>query len=1209
MQQQALYRLPITRAVNPSVSTSHLDPKVEQVEIEEYVFTDEIINGLYRILNALKNNQHYSHIGIWIDGYYGSGKSHFLKYLDYCITPHTREKALKGLLDAVKEIDPTDTNHDLECNAYEMQQIADWLEKATVDARIFNLETFHDYNNEKNLAFLHIFWLQFNILRGFNRYNLALALTLEKSLYEKGKFEEFKQRIKEEYDVDWNAGTETESADLIDCELDHILDIAVELVPTLDKESMRLRILNRDVNLSIDRLAQEMAAYLKTQDDNYRLIFLADEVSQFINRDHDRYLNLQEIVTRLSETCQNKVWIACTAQQDLSQIVNDCHIAQEKDNAGKIMGRFEVKVSLKGTLSEYITRKRILDKKEEVKPLLSALYAENKDLYPINFPLPASYSTYSSEEDFINYYPFMPYQFPLIKTVFDSFLSLGYVAQEVKGNERSLIKVVHSTAKRLAEQEVGNYASFDDFYINMFSEGLQTKGQRAIENALRVAATYRDSELATRVTHVLFMICNIPTTDQLMFPSTLEFITTLLLRQLNTNRLAFKTEIEDALNYLVRNNIARIIHSNDDRGLIYMLYSEEEQKIASIIKNTMPDEEQFLDLYREIIGAYLTSLTNKTLWGGRTFNVGFSIKRTDYHSTNSDVYVHFEFDPYYEDPYKCAFDNKQNRMSYLMSKAIKENNELYNDIYYYCQQKTYMQNNKASSDENVMIRKRFSARAEEVKEQKIIPKIREILDSCPIICGNQVYDDENHGGKRGNERYKIAFDYLMRLNYTKSHWAAGMPDNSDTLREKILRPIQPGDYEGLDSPMNDAENEMMSYLRVQHTVINVSEVVAHFGKSPYGWNNYSTLYVINELVRRQKYAFAYGNNTHIDAQFIADTLWKETKRFTLQHSQVIPAAVVSQFLKSWRAIYGAGARFNSNDPQYIYNQCHAETGEESLPYKQQTVRNTAIKYADYPFVRHYHDLDSFYDQLLAERDHTTFFKTFAERSDTLKTYVDNCRELETFMGDQEKPYTQAFRYLDTNQHNLPLVAETLEKEIATLRQIKHDDWPIDRLADYQRALRRIQQTLSEKAQALKETIRQAYEQAYADLVTIANNHGYPLELIPDKDKLITQETSTDEVIVLSSRTNVQPFYERQLQAIMDYVEPEEAPEEEEAETQTPAESKQPAKKPEPKKTEVVKLTTTSYQPIRTEEDIDAYFAQLRKQIEAYLAQHGSIMIY
>lgn len=1197
MQQQELYRLPITRVVNPSVSTTQFGEETERVEIEEYVFTDEIINGLYRILNALRNNQFYNHIGIWIDGYYGSGKSHFLKYLDYCITPRTRQKALKGLMDAIREVDITDPDHNLDCTLYDMEQLADWLETATIDTCVFNLETFHDYNNEKHLAFLHIFWIQLNLLRGFNGYNLSLAQTLEKFLYEKGKFEAFKQRIKEEYEIDWNDGSETDSADLIDCELDHILDIAATLVPTLDKESMRTRIMNRDVNLSIERFAQELASFLKDKGDNYRLIFLADEVSQFINRQKDRYLNLQEIVTRLSETCGNKVWIACTAQQDLSQLINDCHILDEKDNAGKIMGRFEVKVSLKGTLSEYITRKRILDKKEEVKPVLSALYAENKDLYPINFPLPVSYTGYTNEEDFINYYPFLPYQFSLIKTVFNSFLTLGYVAQEVKGNERSLIKVVHATAKRLASQEVGNYASFDDFYINMFSEGLQAKGQRAIENALRVSKDYRDSPLAIRVTHVLFMICNIPTSDRLVFPATAEFITTLLMRDLSVNRLGFKTEVEDALNYLVRNNIARLIPGTQDRDPSYMLFSEEEQKIATIIKNTLPDENAKVNLYKEIIGNYITTLSNKAEWGGRLFNIGYSIKNTNYYGNTVDIYVKFEVDPYYEDPYKCAFHNKPDMLIYLMSSQIEKDNELSNDIDYYCKLMTYMQTTSASSDENLAIRKRFTLRGEEIKDQKIVLKLRSILDTCPIICGLQVFDEDGRDSKRGNERYKQAFDYLMRRIYTKSHWVAKLPNNPDDLRRHILRPVQPGDYTGLNSPMNEAENEVMSYLRTQHNIINVAEVVAHFGKSPFGWNNCCTLYVINELVRRQKYAFAYANNTHVEVAFIADNLCKETKKFTLQHSQVIPAELVSAFTRNWRQIYGSGARFNTHDPQYIYSQCHRESGEESLPYKQQETRNTGLTYTGYPFAHHFTDLVALYQELLAERDHVAFYQAFVDRADELREKVNRCRELEMFMTDQEKPYTDAYHFAQSNENNIQLVAEAMEQPIATLKQILTDDWPVEKLGDYQRALRQIQRALSEKSGQLKSAIQQNYEKAFADLEAIATNHGYPLDQLPDKEQLIAEATRSDEVIVLSSRVNVQPFYEQQLQTIMDYVTPEQTTDKEET---TPTESK---------KTEVVKLKTTSYQPIRTQEDIDAYCTQLRKQIETYLTEHGSIMIY
>ena len=129
MKLSELYKKPIGRAVNPAVSATKFDPETEKIEIEEYVFTDEIINGLYRILDAIKNNKPYDHVGIWIDGYYGSGKSHFLKYLDYCITPRTQKKALERLLEAVKSIDPLDENHNISCDYEAMLSIANWRRK------------------------------------------------------------------------------------------------------------------------------------------------------------------------------------------------------------------------------------------------------------------------------------------------------------------------------------------------------------------------------------------------------------------------------------------------------------------------------------------------------------------------------------------------------------------------------------------------------------------------------------------------------------------------------------------------------------------------------------------------------------------------------------------------------------------------------------------------------------------------------------------------------------------------------------------------------------------------------------------------------------------------------------------------------------------------------------------------------------------------
>lgn len=318
MKLKDLYSKPINRAVNPAVSATKFDPETERIEIQEYVFTDEIINGLFRILDAIKNNKPYDHVGIWIDGYYGSGKSHFLKYLDYCITPSTREDAVSRLLDAVKAIDPLDEKHNLSFDYDELLSIASWLKRATIDTCIFNLETSYDNSTDKKKAFLHVFWNEFNGKRGFNKFNITLAQNLEKPLAEKGVFEAFKERIAEE-GGDWN--DPGMAADLIDNELDWVLDIAKELAPTLSVDSIRERIIKRDTNMSIDRFGMELASYLKDKGDDYRLILLADEVSQFINKERDRYLNLQEIITKLSEACDNKVWVACTAQQDLSEIM------------------------------------------------------------------------------------------------------------------------------------------------------------------------------------------------------------------------------------------------------------------------------------------------------------------------------------------------------------------------------------------------------------------------------------------------------------------------------------------------------------------------------------------------------------------------------------------------------------------------------------------------------------------------------------------------------------------------------------------------------------------------------------------------------------------------------------------------------------------------------------------------------------------------
>ena len=1204
MKLKDLYSKPINRAVNPAVSATKFDPETERIEIQEYVFTDEIINGLFRILDAIKNNKPYDHVGIWIDGYYGSGKSHFLKYLDYCITPSTREDAVSRLLDAVKAIDPLDEKHNLSFDYDELLSIASWLKRATIDTCIFNLETSYDNSTDKKKAFLHVFWNEFNGKRGFNKFNITLAQNLEKPLAEKGVFEAFKERIAEE-GGDWN--DPGMAADLIDNELDWVLDIAKELAPTLSVDSIRERIIKRDTNMSIDRFGMELASYLKDKGDDYRLILLADEVSQFINKERDRYLNLQEIITKLSEACDNKVWVACTAQQDLSEIMDDCHIAEEKDKEGKIKGRFEVKVSLKGTQPEVITQKRILDKKEEVKPELAALYNKYKAGFDLQFKLPTSYSSYESQDDFVDYYPFVPYQFKLIMQVFNSFLNLGYVAKEVKGNERSIIKVIHSTAKTNANAELGKFISFDELYNNMFEEGLQARGQKAVDNALRMARTYQTdrperTRLAVRVANVLFMICNISQTDQLVFPATLDNVTSLLINDMETPRLNIKNEVEKVIEFLCDNNIIRREQGKNGAPETYAFYSEEEMKVAQLIQSQVVDNNTQAEQLKEIFNRYITALRNKEQYKTRSFSVGLTIKQRTFLSNNPDVQVEFVMDADYESAEQLALQNSNvNRMVYYVGPQYRENKRLYNAFYWYCQANRYMAT-PVTSEDNKKTRDEFEKRANELYDGIIRKEFEKILDTCPIISGLSVIDEAELGQKRGNDRYRVAMDKHLSGIYTKANLVdyPSMPRTTEQLKKAILRNVNPGDYEGMNAVLTDAEHEVEIYLNKQFAEVNVSDVLAKFAKAPYGWDNICTLYIINELVRRHNRDYSYANNPNVETSTVANRIVSESNKFTLRQAKIISPQVIQNFIASWKEIFGISAVPSSTDSTQLFRACRDIESDRSLAKFIKGYKDIEQQIAGYQFCQPIREAIELFESWLNERDPLKFFNLVIAAKDEAKVLIDKCKEVVQFTHDQLDTYKQLLQFLDDNLYNFPFVPMEMQGAVTDFNKLKNDPWPISGLRGYIKLQRQLSGILDGVRDELREKIKAAYNDMFDYLKQVAEKQHVPESVLSDRETVIRVKTTPTNILVLQNNANTDTFYQEQVDKIMSYNPP------------LPPGGEGDGK-PEPPKTLDKRIRKASLQtktklPITNAEDIERYLEGLRQQLEKLLVDQDGVMI-
>ncbi len=427
MKIQNLYDKDITRRINPAVVVSEMEEYFIKQEIDEYVFTPGITKNLYRFLNAIANKKE-GKTGVWISGYYGSGKSHFIKYLYYSLCEKYKEKVFTNFRDSVRNVDPLD-----EPNPGLVVNLIKKLQSLKIDEIIFNIDTVADNKGNKE-RITRVFLNQLNEFRGYNNSNIALALYLEKPLDKSGHLEQFKAKIKSTFNENWD-GNQIRFARRY---LDKVIQIAKEFDANIDVETLKKTISDTDQDYRIDHLIEELKEFIAEQTPEYRLCFFMDEVSQYIGSNTNLLLNLQTIIEEIGSQLKEKVWIICTAQQELSSLIDNTD--KKGEDFGKIMGRMETMISLESQDAAYITKRRILEKKSEGIGSLNEYYKANKGAIENQFIFDNDlYQNYKDREDFISCYPFVPYQFRLISDVIVSFSNIGYVSDKIKNTERAIL--------------------------------------------------------------------------------------------------------------------------------------------------------------------------------------------------------------------------------------------------------------------------------------------------------------------------------------------------------------------------------------------------------------------------------------------------------------------------------------------------------------------------------------------------------------------------------------------------------------------------------------------------------------------------------------------------------------------------------------------------------------------------------------------------
>ena len=112
--------------------------------------------------------------------------------------------------------------------------------------------------------------------------------------------------------------------------------------------------------ISIEDFAKRVKSYIERKGNNHHVVFLVDEIGQYIGDDSKLMLNLQTVTEELGKECMGKAWVIVTSQQGHRLH----HQGQGATTFSKIQGRLIPVLSLSSANVDAVIKKRILEKTE-----------------------------------------------------------------------------------------------------------------------------------------------------------------------------------------------------------------------------------------------------------------------------------------------------------------------------------------------------------------------------------------------------------------------------------------------------------------------------------------------------------------------------------------------------------------------------------------------------------------------------------------------------------------------------------------------------------------------------------------------------------------------------------------------------------------------------------------------------------------------------
>jgi hypothetical protein len=816
-QIKELLKLNIEEEIPLVIKAQDQSAEIADREISQYIVTRQIEEHLERFLEKYLTTS-TDKIGVWISGFFGSGKSYFAKILGYLLQNYNLPENIKARHRFAERL-ATSHNRDF------LLGKLDSLNKFPTHIILFEIITKIGADAES------IQQIMFKLLlksEGFSRY--PTIAVMENEMTEHGYYSGFRKYVQacggEWEKVCDNTGEFRRYAvDFLQANFHFSRDNATEFLKSAIEK--------------YNHLTPSDFAYicLKHADvKQERIAFLIDEMGQYLTsqNNEDRLLQLQAIVEEFASKGKGKLWIIVTSQEKLNEIISNRNFDFKK--LSKLNDRFDVRLDLTSDNVDEVARQRLLVKKPECVNLLENVFQKYMGNILTLSDTESIYPKTEKDKDFIEYYPFLKYQFHVIPEIVRSYVGITYAA----ATERKFIFIVDSILKRIQNEKLGSIVNmahiFDALGTSFFGGGYVGFFQTIDD--YYIAKTIKASDILK----IVIILRNLP-----RISTTEENIAKMLCTDINQPVYKLQEEVHEMIENLIQGK-----YITRQNGLIHLVTVQEKEFIDSMEQQYISKPEQ-----NKTIVQYLENLyTQKELKYGNGSVISIQWRYGDHSTWGRKSGITIDLVP---------VDNQENPDNFTYQSVGKK------DLLF-----TLPQENSNVEDTATKLLK-LEKTLSEYRTRKNNNEVREVLDQYSSLVkdyqnqlnqalkeaygnGQLIYQGEiiPIKGSLWDQIKKLMDETIIPGIYTE------IVDEKPSIKEiqmiftenakKLCKTIENKDYQVFDSNGDLQEGHRLIspvILFCQNGKLG-SELFDYFSEAPYAWPQETILYICAALIRAGK---------------------------------------------------------------------------------------------------------------------------------------------------------------------------------------------------------------------------------------------------------------------------------------------------------------------------------------------------------------------